>query len=82
MKIEEMKRNLQEAGVLTAEDIEKVCQLETEYLQECESISEECAEEGYPTWGSNYELRCEQAREYYDQEIDNIFSKYPEYDEE
>jgi hypothetical protein len=36
-----------------------------EYDEECERIAEECAAEGYPSHGSNYDLRVEQLREYY-----------------
>lgn len=30
------------------------------YYAECEAISEGCVAEGYPSHGSNYELRCQQ----------------------
>ena len=29
------------------------------YTEECEDISSECEAEGYPSNGSNYDLRCE-----------------------
>lgn len=29
------------------------------YAEECAEISAQCEEEGYPSHGSNYELRCE-----------------------
>lgn len=29
------------------------------YKEECERIAEECEAEGYPSNGSNYDLRCE-----------------------
>lgn len=29
-----------------------------EYLEQCEEIAQECADEGYPSRGSNYEIRC------------------------
>lgn len=38
---------------------ESLDQLEREYKEACEEIAEECAAEGYPAHGSNYELRCE-----------------------
>lgn len=78
MKIEEMKKNMIDAGVYTIEDIEEICRLETEYAQECEEIAEQCAAEGYPSNGENYELRCENARCYYDEQIAFIDSKYEE----
>ena len=32
---------------------------------ECEEIAQQCQEEGYPSRGSNYELRVEEARKYW-----------------
>ena len=34
-----------------------------EYDAACEEIARECEEEGYPSYGSNYELRVEQLKE-------------------
>lgn len=31
----------------------------TEYREKCNAIAEECETEGYPSHGSNYELRVE-----------------------
>lgn len=39
--------------------------LYAEYEAACERIAEECEEEGYPSHGSNYELRVERLRESY-----------------
>lgn len=75
-KIEEMKKSMMEAGVYSIEDIEEICRLESEYLQECEECADQCAEEGYPSNGSNYDLRCENARSYYDEQISLINAKY------
>ena len=36
------------------------------YREDCDDIAKECAEEGYPSRGSNYDLRCEALKEYYD----------------
>lgn len=36
-----------------------------EYLDECRRISEECVAEGYPSHGSNYELRVEALQQDY-----------------
>jgi hypothetical protein len=36
-----------------------------QYLEECRQISEQCVEEGYPSHGSNYELRVEDLEQYY-----------------
>ena len=35
------------------------------YAEDCEEISAQCEEEGYPSHGSNYELRCENLGESY-----------------
>lgn len=75
-KIEKMKASMLEAGVYSSEDIEEICRLESEYEEECERIAEECAEEGYPSHGANYDLRCENARRYYDEQIALIDAAY------
>lgn len=33
-------------------------ELYNQYLAECEEIAQECEDEGYPSRGSNYEIRC------------------------
>lgn len=38
-------------------DIEK---LKEEFYRECDAIARDCEEEGYPSRGSNYDLRVEQ----------------------
>lgn len=38
-----------------------------QYLEECDEIAEQCEEEGYPSHGSNYDLR-----------IENLQKSYPE----
>ena len=35
------------------------------YKEECKEISAQCVEEGYPSNGSNYELRASQAYNYW-----------------
>lgn len=35
------------------------------YKKECEEISAQCVEEGYPSHGSNYELRANEAYNYW-----------------
>lgn len=76
MKIEELRKSLVEAGFYKKEDIEKICEIERAYLEECAEIEEGCEKEGYPSNGSNYDLRCEAARKYYDEQLDLIDSKY------
>jgi hypothetical protein len=80
-KIEEMRRNMTAAGVYREADIEKICNLEAQYLKECEEIAEECEVEGYPSYGGNYDLRCAESRKYYDELIEEIDSSYDELDE-
>ena len=41
----------------TEMDIEK---LKNAFLRECDRIAEDCEAEGYPSRGSNYDLRVEQ----------------------
>lgn len=74
--IENMRRTMTEAGVYSKEDIDEICSLESEYEKECSEIARQCEEEGYPSTGENYELRCASAREYYDDQIAIIDEKY------
>lgn len=78
MKIEELRKSLVEAGFYKKEDIEKICRLEAAYMDECEEIADQCELEGYPAKGSNYDLRCSEARKYYDEQLELIDSKYEE----
>lgn len=80
-KTEEMRRNMKAAGVYREADIEKICNLEAQYLKECEEIAEECEAEGYPSYGNNYDLRCSDVRRYYDELIEKIDLKYGEMEE-
>ena len=36
-----------------------------QFHEECDMIAQECAEAGYPSRGSNYDLRCNQIWEDY-----------------
>jgi hypothetical protein len=74
--IEEMRSSMTQAGVYTKADIDKICELEKQYKEECKEIAEQCEAEGYPANGSNYDLRCAEARKYYDEQIENIDANY------
>ena len=74
--IEEMRQSMTEAGVYTKADIDKICELEKQYRDECHEIAEQCEAEGYSANGSNYELRCSDARKYYDEQIEIIDANY------
>ena len=76
LKIQDMRKSMTQAGVYSKADIDEICRLEYEYLEECAEIAEECELEGYPANGGNYELRCESARKYYDEQIAYIDEKY------
>ena len=78
MKIKELRKSLVEAGFYKKEDIEKISRLEAAYIDECEEIADQCELEGYPANGSNYDLRCSEARKYYDEQLELIDSKYEE----
>lgn len=60
------------------EDINEIIRLEREFDAERLAIEEECESEGYPSNGSNYELRVEGLREYYDEQQEYIHAKYEE----
>ena len=70
-----MRKSMLEAGISLA-DIEEICRLEEAYSEVCEEIAAECAEEGKPDHGADYDLRCAARRESYDREIDLILSSY------
>ena len=74
--IKEMRQSMTKANIYTKADIDKICELEKAYQEECQEIAEQCEAEGYPSNGSNYELRCENAKAYYDEQIAYIDAKY------
>lgn len=76
MTIEEMRQSMTQANIYSKADIDKICELEKAYQEECEEIAEQCEAEGYQSNGSNYELRCESARAYYDEQIADIDANY------
>ena len=52
------------------EIMKKIDLLYAEYKEECEDIAEGCIEEGYPSNGSNYELRSSSLwDDYYKEQI-------------
>ena len=75
-KIDKMRESMIKDGIYSLADIDAICSLEADYEKECVVIAEQCEDEGYPANGSNYELRCAAAREYYDAEIEAIDAKY------
>ena len=74
--IEEMRQSMTQAGVYSKTDIDKICELEKQYRNECEEIADQCELEGYPANGNNYELRCKNARAYYNEQIAYIDKRY------
>ena len=64
-----MKRDMLRAGNLTWKQVSNICKLEEQFADECDEIADQCEAEGYPSHGSNYDLQCEAARQYYDEQI-------------
>lgn len=64
-----MKRDMLMIGLLTWKQVSNICKLEEQFADECDEIASQCEDEGYPSHGSNYELRCATARKYYDEQI-------------
>jgi hypothetical protein len=58
-------KHLKGAHIMTYDEAMKA------YKDECDEIARECKEEGYPSNGSNYELRAQQAYNYYMSLIDD-----------
>ncbi len=51
----------------------KIEELMNQFRAECEEIAVECQEEGYPSYGSNYELRCESLwQSFYKDDYDDL----------
>lgn len=75
-KIAELRNSMLAAGVYSSTDIEEICKLEEDFVEECEEIAEQCEVEGYPSNGDNYELRCAEVRKCYDERIALIDSAY------
>lgn len=73
--METIEKKLRKAGI-NEKDISTICRLEADYDEDCQLISDECVEEGYPAYGSNYEIRCESRRKGYDEEINLILESY------
>ena len=44
-------------------NIDRIKKLQEEFDEECEEIAAECEAEGYPSHGSNYELRVDDLKE-------------------
>ena len=61
MDSEELHRSIEreEKNMMATEDIRR------QFDEECEEIALECEAEGYPSHGSNYELRVERLMESY-----------------
>lgn len=50
---------------MTVKQLDEIDALWRQYDEECEEIAAQCAAEGYPSHGTNYELRCAQAYQWY-----------------
>ena len=74
-KTEWMKKCMSGKGY-PDEYIKEICELEEKYDQECQEIADQCAAEGYPENGDNYELRCADLRKWYDEQIEAVDSEY------
>lgn len=70
MKSTRMKATRRNAKRL--ELIYKISELNKLYNKECEEIALGCEEEGYPAHGTNYELRCEAAYKWYEEQIEYL----------
>ena len=51
---------------------QKMDKLYEEFETECEAIAEDCEAEGYPSYGSTYEMRVESTWIYYEEEIEYL----------
>lgn len=60
---------------MTVRQLEEIDDLWREYEDQCEDIADMCEEEGYPRYGSNYELRCSDLRKYYKEVEEYIMNR-------
>ena len=74
--MEYLRYRLSWEGVVSPDDIEKVCNLENECCELCEKLAEECDAAGERFCGSDYEIRADEARAKCDKEISEILEKY------
>lgn len=65
----------------SAKDVQAIKDLYKEYEKGCEQIAADCEKEGYPGYGSNYDLRAGQLWDLINQDIELIESKYEEVQE-
>lgn len=77
-KIDDMRAAMVAAGFYKMADIEEICRLEEQYIEECNEISRQCEGEGFPGTGENYDIRCAAARQWYDEQMKAIDQKYEE----
>lgn len=66
------------AGGYTPKDADEIICIYLQYNDERFEIEAELESEGKPGNGSDYELRCEQAWEFYQEQLDLIDAKYKE----
>lgn len=60
---------------MTVRQLEEIDALWREYYEECEDIAVQCAKEGYPSHGTNYELRCAQVYQWYREQEYSIMNR-------
>ena len=73
-----MRAAMVASGFYKMANIEEICRLEEQYIEECNEISRQCEEKGFPGTGDNYELRRAAARQWYDEQVEAIDQKYEE----
>lgn len=73
---------LRQFDEISEEDIIEICANALEWAQRCDEIASECEEEGYPSGGSNYDLRVDMEKPKYKEVEDEILSKYPRFAED
>lgn len=69
-------------GEISDEDINELCANAAAWAIRCDEIAEECENEGYPSHGSNFELRAESERPDFEAFEDNVLRKYPRFAED
>lgn len=71
----EMRQYMMKQGY-PVEYIKEIISLEKQFDADCKQIAVQCMEEGYPSHGENYELRCEALRSWYDEQMEIVDKEY------
>ena len=74
--VDDVRKILEQENSISQEDIDKICEIESERIAQYERIGRECRDEGYEITSAIYSIRIELIDKVFDSEINAIFDKY------